>query len=395
MNVNKDNGQVIITQQTFYDLGTWLSEKQQYHHTQLARLQSEDKYLPLVALANNNWLTGALANRLRNNGVWSLIPATLRGYLTELEQFYQQRSEAIQQETIYSCSLLLKANLKVIVLKGAANLFNGAAQPLSNRYMSDIDILVQEERLEDSVKTLEQNGYFNSDDNAEISIDANAHHHALPLIRMDGICYVELHRWALPLSSHHILQTKEIWQCSIPLKLTPDLTVLQMHPTQQVILAIVHSEISHSAFINNHINLRQLYNLYILANHFEPEINWSTIEDHFQRSNLTEILFAILFSSYKIFGLVTPITKIDHISAQKHLSRGLERFIKTQGEEHRFNYFKIVIRGYNKQTITNLYGKAGKYPLLVGRIKHIKRHGQMLFTPKFLARFIRRNFNKD
>ena len=211
-----------------------------------------------MALANNNWLTGALANRLRINGVWSLIPATLRGYLTELEQFYQQRSEAIQQETIYSCSLLLKANLKVNVLKGAANLFNGAAQPLSNRYMSDIDILVQEERLEDSVKTLEQNGYFNSDDNAEISIDANAHHHALPLIRKDRICYVELHRWALPSSSHHILQTKEIWQCSIPLKLTPDLTVLQMHPTQQVILAIVHSEISDSAFINNHINLRQL-----------------------------------------------------------------------------------------------------------------------------------------
>ena len=58
MNVNKDDGQVIITQQTFYDLGTWLTEKQQYHHTQLARLQSENKYLPLVALANNNWLTG-------------------------------------------------------------------------------------------------------------------------------------------------------------------------------------------------------------------------------------------------------------------------------------------------------------------------------------------------
>ena len=83
-------------------------------------------------------------------GLWY---CNVTGFLTELEQFYQQRSEAIQQETIYSCSLLLKANLKIIVLKGVANLFNGAAQPLSNRYMSDIDILVEEERLEDSVKT--------------------------------------------------------------------------------------------------------------------------------------------------------------------------------------------------------------------------------------------------
>lgn len=395
MNNNGDETQVIITQQTIYDLGTWLSEKQQYTQTQLTHLQLEEHYLPLVALANNNWLTGALASSLKKSPVWSLVPTTLQDYLTELEHFYQQRSEAIQHEAIFSCSLLLDANIKVILLKGAANLFNGAANPISSRYMSDIDILIQQSKLEEGLKTLEEKGYFNQDDNEEILIEADAHHHAPPLIRKGGICYIELHRWALPLSSHQILETKEIWQHSIPLPLTPSVEVLQLHPTQQIILAIVHSEISDSAFEDNQINLRQVFNLNSLAINFASTINWLIVKEHFHRSNLDHVLNAILFSAYKIFGLITPLTKIDDIHSQNHFHKGLEHFIKTQGDEPKFNYLKKVLRGYSRQTIIDLYGESGKFPLLFGRIKHLKRHAKMLLTSRFLTRFINRNLNRD
>jgi hypothetical protein len=395
MSDKEEDGQVTITQQTIYDLGTWLSENQQYTPTQLNHLQDEQHYLPLVSLANNYWLTGALANSLRKSNVWSLIPATLQDYLTELEVFYYQRSEAIQKETVFSCSLLIDANIKVIVLKGAANLFSGAANPISSRYMSDIDVLVNENKLEKSVKTLEQSGYFEQNDNEELLIEANVHHHAPPLIRKNGICYIEVHRWALPLSSHQILQTKEIWQHAIPLKLAGGVNVLQMPPTQQIILAIAHSEISDSAFEDQHINLRQLFNLNSLANHYAQTINWSSVEEHFQRANLTHVLYAMLFSTYKIFGLMTPLTKIDDINAKEHFCKGLERFTTTQGHEPKFNYLKRVFRGYRKQTIIDLYGKKGKFPLLSGRLKHLKRHTQMLLKPRYLTRFIKRNFNSD
>jgi hypothetical protein len=395
MNNDEDEAQVTITQQTFYDMGTWLSEKQQYTQTQLSRLQLEEHYLPLVALANYNWLTGALANSLKKSDVWLLIPKTLQEYLSEMERFYRQRSEAIQQEAIFSCSLLLDADIKVSLLKGAANLFNGAANPISNRYMSDIDLLIQESKLEDSVSTLVENGYVNPDDDEEILIKADAHHHAPPLIRKDGICYIELHRWALPLSSHKILETNEIWQQSIPLSLTPELEVLQLHPTHQIILAIAHSEISDSAFKDNHIDLRQLFNLYSLANNFKLQIDWTVVEHHFQRANLTEVLYSILFSIYKIFGLITPVTKIDDIDAQKHFLSCIDLYTKTQGDNLKFGYFLQVFRGYQKQTIIDLYGNNGRYPILFGRLKHFKRHLHLLFTPKFLTRFIKRNFNKD
>jgi hypothetical protein len=391
---SEDDEPTIITQQTICDLGTWLSEKQQYTHAQLARLQHEEHYLSLVALANNYWLTGALTYSLKKSSVWSLLPATLKDYLTEIERFYYQRSEAIQQEAILSCSLLLDTNIKVILIKGAANLFNGVAKPISSRYMSDIDVLVLESKLDECVSTLEKSGYFKQNDNEELLIEENAHHHAPPLIRKNGICYIELHRWALPLSSHLILQTREIWQHCIPLTLAPGLEVLQLHPTQQIILAIAHSEISNSAYTENHIDLRQLFNLYNLTTHFDLKINWLTVEEHFQRANLSDVLNAILFSTYQIFGLITPLTKTDDISAQNHFSKGLELFIKTQGDDPKFSYSRKLIRGYRRKNIIDLYGKNGKFPLLSGRIKHLKRHIQMLFMPIFLTRFIKRNFNK-
>ncbi|MGJ8681685.1 nucleotidyltransferase family protein [Paraglaciecola sp.] len=395
MNNDKDEAQVTITQQTFYDLGTWLSKKQQYTQTQLLRLQLEEHYLPLVALANNNWLTGALANSLKKSDVWLLIPTTLREYLSEMELFYRQRSESIQQEAIFSCSLLLDAGTEVSLLKGAANLFNGAANPISNRYMSDIDLLIQESKLDDSVTTLVENGYVDPDDDEEILIKGDAHHHAPPLIRKDGVCYIELHRWALPLSSHKILETNEIWQQSIPLSLTPELEILQPHPTHQIILAITHSELSDSAFKNNHIDLRQLYNLYSLTKNLEGQIDWSVVEQHFQRANLAEVLYAMLFSTYQIFGLRTPATKIKDSSAQKHYSSCLDRYVKTQGDNPKFSYLLQVFRGYEKQTIIDLYGNNGRYPIIFGRLKHFKRHLHLLFTPKFITRFVKRNFNKD
>jgi hypothetical protein len=191
------------------------------------------------------------------------------------------------------------------------------------------------------------------------------------------------------------LQTKEIWQHAIPLTLTPNVNVLQMHPTQQIILAIAHSEISDSAFEDSHINLRQLYNLNNLANHFTLIINWSSVEEHFQRANLTHVLYAILFSTHKIFGLMTPVTKLDDVNAKKHFHRSLDRFTLTQGYEPKFNYLKRVFRGYRKQTIVDLYGTNSRFPLLSGRIKHFIRHVQMLIKPKFLTRFIKRNVNRD
>ena len=186
---------VNITEQTYLGLGTWLSVEADYSQEQLTRLQREESYLPLISLANEYWLIGPLANQLQKAEFWLVLPVQLQSYLLELEKLYLQRSLAMQQETVFACDILLQANIKVVILKGAASLLNGAVKPISNRFMSDIDLLVAEEKQSECEQLPKIQGYCPQPE--DFNLDAHGHHHSPPLIRDNAICYVELHRRAL------------------------------------------------------------------------------------------------------------------------------------------------------------------------------------------------------
>jgi hypothetical protein len=387
------NVQAQISPQTFFDLGMWLTVEQDYSHEQLVRLQDEDLCLPLISLANNYWLIGPLANQLKKNKVWSLLPVQLRAYLVELEVLYYQRAENIQQEVIFACKLLNQASLDVALLKGAANLFNGVADPISNRYMSDIDLLVHEDCMSQSEELLKSVGYHNDDD--EFLIEDHQHHHAPALIRDGGACYVEVHRWVLMKSLNKLLNEQEVWRDAVPLILNDDLQVKQLHPTQQIIQSIAHSEISDRGYDDKHIDLRQLLNLHAIAKHFETQINWQTVKQHFERSEKLDVLYVTLFKAYKLFKLDTPLTDKHNVLAKQHFEECLHLYIKQQNYTPTFGYLRAVLKGYSKTTILDLYGYHGTFPVFKGRVKHLKRHIQMLFMPKYIKRFIDRNLNRE
>ena len=69
---------VKITQQTFYDLSTWLTHPNKYSQDQLSRLLNEEKYLPLITLAHEYWLVGALTNQLKSANVWNKLSSELK-----------------------------------------------------------------------------------------------------------------------------------------------------------------------------------------------------------------------------------------------------------------------------------------------------------------------------
>jgi hypothetical protein len=249
VNTSNKTSSVQITRQTFFDLGVWLSDEQHYQPEQLARLQNEALYLPLISLANTHWLIAPLANKLKTSEVWTLLPKQLQEYLTELERVFLKRSEAMKQEVIFVCEILAKNNIEVLILKGAASLFNGVTHPLSNRFMSDIDLLVPEKKQKNSFQLLQKNHY--KEKSHELDLHAVEHHHAPALIKDQGVCYIELHKHALNKLSQKVLNTHEVWQQAEPLALTEHLTVNQASPTQQIIITIAHSEISDNSYLTN------------------------------------------------------------------------------------------------------------------------------------------------
>ena len=381
-----------ISQQTFFDLAQLLSPSQPFQAELLKNLRSEQYYLPLISLANRYWLIAALVNKLKPVDLWTHLPPLLQDYLKELEVAYQQRALAIHKEVIFVCELLSKANINVILLKGAASMFNGVSEPISSRYMSDIDLLLPEHQLQKSIAILSREGYYSDDD--EFPISAHQHHHAPALIRKDGPCYIELHHMALSLSASAVLTNNEIWQDAQTVKLNKTINVQQLSPTQQVIQCIAHSELSDKGYYDKHIDLRQLLTVCSIATHYQSQIDWSLVETHFARIDCLPLLHATLYKAFRLYHLLTPITREQDKEAHEHFLTCIDEFLKRQSKPPKLPYLRTVLEGYRRTSIVNLYGNDGPFAVLKGRLKHLRRHLQMLAKPKYVKRFIRRNLDK-
>jgi hypothetical protein len=369
-----------ISEQTFLDLCMWLSDDITYSQSQLDRLLNEDHYLSLIELANTYWLIGHLNKQLKKHNIWVLLPRELVAYLTELDRLYLNRSLAIKQEIIAVSSMLKEVTPKIVLLKGAATLFNGLANPISTRYMTDIDILVSEETLGNCLSKIKCNGYILDKD--ELSIETNDFHHAPPAIREDGPCYIELHRRPLVNSLTNILDKVEAIETSVPLELAKGLVVQQMHPTQQIIHTIAHSELQDRGYAERHIDLRQLLNFYLVTQTFGQEICWKTVEERYKSTSHLHILNSVLYQANKLFGLTVPSLKIDKISAQKQLQHCLQSYSQSEPEYSKRILIQRVLKGYSRNIIINIYGEKGHFPIFRGRLKHFRRHTRMLLKGK-------------
>ncbi|WP_068546643.1 nucleotidyltransferase family protein [Thalassotalea crassostreae] len=403
-----------VTRQTFIDLGMWLTHPEQHNAEQLATLLDEDKRLPLIMLANQHYLIGALKNSLEHSSIWAQLDEELITYLTELEQMFFERNQGIMEEALFACTHLSSANIPVIMLKGGASLFNGVFSPISNRFMTDVDLLVPEELQDKANEVLQQQGYAPNQD--DMDIHAVNHHHAPALFRQGkGHCCVELHRWALSKAHSDVLSTKEVWQQAIPLSLAPltltpenqntskssksndkdPLTILQLSPEHQVVLSIAHSELSHRAFDEQFIDWRQQLNLQQIISFHENQntlLNWQDIEKHFNRCNKSDPLFSSLYTIEYLFNQKTPLNIRINKQAKQHVKRCIDLFVKRQRSGKKFGHLFSVLKGYKRENIYVIYGKEGYFPASSGRLKHAKRHLRMMFKAKYLSDFIRRAF---
>lgn len=380
-----------ISQQDFFDLSTWLLHPDKYSSEQLSRLQNEAAYLSLISLAHQYWLVGVLTNRLKSADVWRKLPDKLQSYLVDIEKLYFNRINAIKAETIFVSKLLVDASINVVVMKGAASLFNGVADPISNRYMKDIDILVPEQLQQKAYQILRENGY--EKDISYFDVNALDAHHAPPLLK-NNICYVELHRWVVAKHLKKVLDTDNVWITAVPLHLTDELVVKQLSPTNQVILSIVHSEIQNGGFDQKHIDLHQMFNLLTIVEHFYDEIDWQIVKHFFEKSKQETILTTALYILYRLFHLETPITNNQNIQAQKHFDKCLRRYVKNQGRNSSFRVIMEQLYGYKRRNINLMYGKCGVFGYPIGVVKHLYFHFRKVFSFHHVKLYILRVINK-
>ncbi|MDC0602512.1 nucleotidyltransferase family protein [Aliiglaciecola sp.] len=364
--------QTKITLQTVHDLATWLSPFRFATEEQQKRILSEQGQLSIFYLANQFWLMGALMNKLQRHSVWQEFDELTIEYLVSMEAFYAERSDSIQQEAIKVCTLFQQQNIDIILLKGAATLFNRISSPTSVRFMSDIDILVPESQQAQAVKILDENGY--REDEVELKIDAKGHYHAPPLKHPDSICYIEIHRAAQKTSLQELLPTQDLWDRAVPLELTQDLCVKQLCPVDQIVLSIVHSQLADGGFDEKQIELRQLYDFTTLINRHGNDVDWGKITQRFSETQDLDAYYGLLNHANRLLGYEYPIPKPYVDSSTKHYTQCMSNLLQVDGEDKRVSSVMRVLKGYSKETMMNLYGSTDFSSIMRARFKHFVRH---------------------
>ncbi len=151
-------------------------------------------WLGVVEIANTNFLTAALYYSLLDKDLLIVIDdKELLNYLEQIYTINLKRNQKIIEQSKEIADILSKKDIKPVFLKGTASLLQNDYKDVGMRFLSDIDLCIDEFSLHEASELLIDTGYIAGD---EKSLSPNWMH--LPAMyheKWDMV--IELHRYVL------------------------------------------------------------------------------------------------------------------------------------------------------------------------------------------------------
>jgi hypothetical protein len=270
----------------------------------------------VVKLASEHAVTPTLAWALREARP---IPHEVRDYLDVTLDLNRRRNESILDCLESALAALNSAGCEPVLLKGAAALVDDLYPAPSLRYLIDLDILVPKSRLRDASVALNKIGF-------RAMIDAPKRrwvrrpspppptdfHHLPPLFDEGAAVSIELHQAIGAPEFEPILSAETVLERRNKRSFR-GLDSFVPCPTDRITHNIVHSQLHHPRQQRGTVELRQLFELVLLAAKFAEEIDWGEVENRFRATGHLEVLqrqAAIVQTVFdvdlKISGQYTP-----------------------------------------------------------------------------------------
>lgn len=278
----------------------------------------------LTVYANRANLAPALRHVLAAKGLWEVAPLDLQEYLEAMHQFNTERNDSIMQHLYEVLGLLNSAGITPLLMKGGAALAKDLYSDSAIRFMMDLDLLVPDTMLMQSVSILENDGYFTSEANLTGNENFNGEtcKHYLPLVKDDRTAHIELHRKVLCDAEDSLLPTQKVWQDSqmYTCNRMKAVSFALMSPTHQILHCIIHSEISHGNYVAQRLDLRQLLHFAYLCKRHSDSIDWQQVKTRMNDAMASQALKAYLYSAEMLLGVVTPLTAEADANSKRHFS---------------------------------------------------------------------------
>lgn len=146
--------------------------------------------LGIARLAGRHCITPMLAPGIADPDLRQRLPEDFLLYLDFVQSENRQRNAALRSQLAEIASYLNRIGIEPVLLKGATRLVDGLYRDPGWRFMRDLDLLVERERLSDAQGQLASHGYHPT----EKAVDWPAGHKHLPPLYRDGDgAVVEIH----------------------------------------------------------------------------------------------------------------------------------------------------------------------------------------------------------
>ncbi len=252
----------------------------------------------VVGIANSYFLASALWAGLEQKGLLPEVEPELRGYLRAMYEFNTQRNRELLAQVEEVTALLNEVGLQPLLMKGAAALLSPGPTP-GARFMMDLDLWVEPEKIEIAAEALLRAGYGFEKEQHHYTADS---HHLPGLLRPGAAGKVELHRRLL--SGRGLgKQLAEGVEMEV-VALANGARARVMTPVFALLHNIIHSEVSHGAHRLHYLDLRQMTNFaWLMSQH---DVEWESLEGLMQSKGLSAVWAAYTHALSGLFAASLP-----------------------------------------------------------------------------------------
>lgn len=232
-----------------------------------AIIRDEVNWERIVQVSSGQLVLPALHIQLQRAGLEKELPDDLVEYMNSITQLNRERNRQIIEQSHEIARILNKCDSAPIFLKGAAHLLYPLYQDIGERMVGDIDFLILEADLLKAVHHLGEIGYTPLTDFNPYRLKTEKHYPRL--VRYDYPAAAEVHIRVVP--SPHDMRFSSVEIDREKQKLPGDLRMFIPSNRHLIIHNCLNAQINNKAYLYGNPNMRQMYDLLLLAKLENPQ----------------------------------------------------------------------------------------------------------------------------
>jgi hypothetical protein len=265
----------------------------------------------VIAIANSHLLTAALWVGLNQKEMQSIVEPDTQNYIKHIHTMNRNRNNGLRRQLLEAIEILNSQGIHPLIIKGGSQLIYPIHGDEGARIMTDIDMCIPEDRLQEAVDALTAIGYS---DGGKV---LNNYHHWAPLFREGEYGAIELHTDVLPRSLTSVLNAADIYDQS-ETRHMQGLCFQTPNPTHAILLGLLHSQVVDSFFDEWAMGLKSLHDMVAIVARYHGSVDWKEINTRVARRQMEPIFKSYLWSAQRLFKQPLPFIYKPSLNAIMH-----------------------------------------------------------------------------